>query len=135
MAIYLPITLAFSFVCLQLAMVFFAYLSVLNASRDVGRWLAVNPHTIDSVAEATIRSRLPSGLNGAALDVDFSPSCVSLSNHQCVDRPVGARLAVTMNYDLASHLFLPTTFELGDLTVALPTRLPAYTLNMAVEPS
>jgi hypothetical protein len=40
-----------------------------------------------------------------------------------------------MNYDLSSHLFLPTTFELGDITVALPTRLPAYTLNMAVEPS
>jgi len=135
MALYLPLTLGFGLVCLQLALVFFAYLSVLNASRDVGRWVAVHPHTLDATTTATIRSRLPSGLNSGALAITISPSCTALVNNKCTNRPVGARMAVTMNYDLSPHLFLPTSFRLGDMTVGLPTTLPAYTLNMAVEPS
>jgi Flp pilus assembly protein TadG len=135
MALYLPLMLAFAMFCLQMALVFFAYLSVLNAARDVGRWLAVHPHTVDATAIATIRSRLPSGLDASALSIDIAPTCLSLVNNQCANRPVGARLAVTMDYDLAPHLFLPTSFQLGDLAFSLPTRLPPYTLNMAVEPS
>jgi hypothetical protein len=129
LALYLPIMLSFSLFCLQVALIFFAYLSVLNASRDVGRWLAVHPHTVDATAIATIRSRLPTGLDSDALDIAISPTCTALSQNKCPNRPVGARIAITMTYDAAGHVILPI------FPIELPTTLPAYTMHMAVEPS
>jgi Flp pilus assembly protein TadG len=129
LALYVPIMLSFSLFCLQVALIFFAYLSVLNASRDVGRWLAVHPHTLDATTIATIRSRLPSGLDSDALEITISPTCTTLVTGKCPNRPVGARLAVTMTYDAAGHVILPVA------PMELPTTLPAYTLHMAVEPS
>jgi Flp pilus assembly protein TadG len=121
-----PIMITFSLFCLQVALIFFAYLSVLNASRDVGRWLAVHPHTVDATTIATIRSRLPSGLDSDALNITIAPICTALNQNKCPNRPVGARLEVTMTYDAIGHVILP---------LDLPTTLPPYTLHMAVEPS
>ena len=129
LALYVPVMLSFSLFCLQLALIFFAYLSVLNASRDVGRWLAVHPHTVDATAIATIRSRLPTGLDAGALDIAISPTCPTLDHNKCPNRPVGARIAITMTYDAAGHVILPL------FPTELPTTLPAYTMHMAVEPS
>jgi Flp pilus assembly protein TadG len=129
LALFVPVMLTFALFCLQVALIFFAYLSVLNASRDVGRWLAVHPHTVDATTIATIRSRLPSGLDSADLAITISPTCTALVTGKCPNRPVGARLAVTMTYDVADHVILPV------FPIELPTTLPAYTLHMAVEPS
>ena len=129
LALYLPILLSFSLFCLQVALIFFAYLSVLNASRDVGRWLAVHPHTVDTAAIAAIRARLPSDLDSDALDIAIAPSCTALVQNHCPNRPVGARVAVTMTYDAAGHVILPL------FPTELPTTLPPYTMHMAVEPS
>ena len=48
LALYLPMMAIFIFACFQLAIIFYDYLSVMNAARDIGRWLVVHPHTLDS---------------------------------------------------------------------------------------
>ena len=135
LALYLPIMVAFIFTCFQLAILFYDYLSVMNAARDIGRWLVVHPHTLDSTASAAIRARLPSNLSSSALNVAVNPPCTSLTAGKCPNRPVDARLSVTFTYDVTSHLFVPRQFGFGGLQVQFPTTLPAYTLHMVVEPN
>ena len=135
LALYLPFMAFFIFACFQFAVIFYDYLSVMNAARDIGRWLVVHPNTLDSAADAAIRSRLPSNLDPAAMRVTVSPPCTSLSSGKCASRPVDAQLAVTFNYDVSSHMFLPRSFGVGSLTLNFPTNLPAYTLYMVVEPN
>jgi Flp pilus assembly protein TadG len=135
LALYLPIMVAFIFTCFQLAVIFYDYLSVMNAARDIGRWLVVHPHTLDSTAIAAIRSRLPSNLDSSSLNIAVSPACTSFTSGKCPNRPVDARLSVTFTYDVRSHLFLPRTFGFGTLQVTFPTTLPSYTLHMVVEPN
>jgi Flp pilus assembly protein TadG len=135
LALYLPIMVAFIFTCFQLAIIFYDYLSVMNAARDIGRWLVVHPHTLDSAAIAAIRGRLPTNLDSGSLNIAVSPTCTALTAGKCPSRAVDARLAVTFTYDVRSHLFLPTTYGIGALQVTFPTTLPAYTLYMVVEPN
>jgi Flp pilus assembly protein TadG len=135
LAVYLPFLLGFVLACLQFAAIFFAYLSVLNSARDVGRWVAVHPHTTDASAIAQIRARLPSDLDSAALAISFSPACPTLTSGRCANRPVGSRLEVRMTYDARSALFVSDPFRLGPFDLDLPTSLPTYTLHLPVEPS
>jgi Flp pilus assembly protein TadG len=135
LALYLPIMVAFIFTCFQLAIIFYDYLSVMNAARDIGRWLVVHPHTLDSAAIAAIRARLPSHLDSSSLNIAVSPTCTSLTAGKCPSRAVDSRLSVTFTYDVTSHLFLPRTFGFGTLRVTFPTTLPSYTLHMVVEPN
>ena len=135
LALYLPLMAIFVFSCFQLAIIFYDYLSVINAARDIGRWLVVHPHTLDSTATSAIRARLPSNLDPASMTVTVSPTCTALTAGKCPNRPQDAQLAVTFNYDVRSHLFVPQQFGVGALRVSFPTALPAYTLYMVVEPS
>ena len=135
LALYLPFFLGFLLVCFQFAFILFAHLSVLNATRDLGRWLSVHPHTTDAQALAEIRSRLPAEVRAADLTVTFSPSCTTLTQGKCANRPVGTTLSATLTYDASSALFLPASWSLGGLRLSFPTRLAPYTLYLAVEPT
>ena len=135
LAIFLPMILIFGLACIQFAVIFSAYMNVIQVTRDATRWVAVHPNVIDSSTESTIRSRLPAGVSSGALTFAFSPVCTALSSGKCTARPSGTTISVTSTYNITSHLFLPSSLGWGTMTVAIPTTLPAYTIYMQVEPS
>ncbi len=135
LAVFLPLILIFGLACLQFAVIFTAYMNVIQVTRDATRWVAVHPHVIDSSTEATIRSRLPAGVTSGALTLAFSPTCTALVSGKCAARTSGAQISVTSTYNISSLIFVPTSLGWGTLTVAIPTTLPAYTIFMQVEPS
>jgi hypothetical protein len=135
LAVFLPLILIFGLACIQFAIIFTAYMNVIQVTRDATRWVAVHPHVIDSTTESAIRSRLPAGVSSGALTFAFSPACTALSSGKCTARTSGAQISVTSTYNITSHLFLPSSLGWGTLTVAIPTTLPAYTIFMQVEPS
>ena len=142
LAIFLPLILVFGLVCIQFAVVFIAYVNVLNVTRDAARWVAVHPHVTDTDTVNTIKgtlpggiSRLPPGLTGANLTITFAPTCTTLASGKCTGRDPGTDIAATSTYTLTPHLFLPTSFGWGTWRIAIPQTLPAYTLHMQVEPN
>ena len=131
-----PVFAFFAIVCLQFAAIFFAYLSVLNATRDVVRWLAFNPNTVDSTTIANAQALLPPDLDPAQLTISISPACSSLVQNKCPNRAADQDIAVTLTYNLSSVYFMPTQFNfVGGLALSLPSSLPPYTLHMQVEPT
>lgn len=137
MAIFLPLILVFGLVCIQFAVIFIAYINVLNVTRDAARWVAVHPHVIDSSTVSTIKdvSRLPPGLTASALTLTFSPTCTALASGKCTGRDPGVQISATSTYTITQHLFLPSSFGWGTWRIAIPTTLPAYTIYMQVEPN
>lgn len=143
LAIFLPLLLVFSLACIQFAIVFTAYMNVIQVTRDATRWVAVHPHVVDGPTDGAtagttnyaIKGRLPAGLNASALTLAFSPACTALSSGRCASRTTGTQISVTATYNISSHLFLPSSLGWGSLTVAIPTTLPPYTIYMQVEPS
>jgi Flp pilus assembly protein TadG len=76
------------------------------------------------------------------LYVDFSPVCntYNATTLRCMNgtnysRPAGVQQTLTITYDAASRMFLPTTFRLGPfLNVAMPGRYQSYSYKVMVEP-
>jgi Flp pilus assembly protein TadG len=142
MAIFMPLLLIFGLACMQFAILFIAYINVANVTRDAARWVAIHPNVIDGNVDGstanstfkTIKDRLPSGLTKSALTLSITPACASLSGGKCTGRDPGTRLIVSSTYTITQHLFLPTSFGWGSMSVAIPTTLPTYTINMQVEP-
>lgn len=127
MGLVFPIIMAVVFVCLQYALVFVTYVSVLYAGRDVARWLAVHPNTADSTTIAAIDSRLPQNLDPSKMSVAISPACASLNSQGlCANRSLGTQLQVTLTYDASSVYFLPRP-------PGVPATLPPYTMYFMVE--
>ena len=135
LAVVLPLLCIFVMTCLQFILIFDTYLSVMNVARDAGRWLVIHPHTTDSVTRTTMNTRLPSNIDSSKLTLAFSPACASLTSGSCSGRNVNTQLAVTASYNISSLLFLPATFRIMNLTVQVPTTLPAYTIYMKIEPN
>ncbi|MCC6177352.1 MAG: pilus assembly protein [Chloroflexi bacterium] len=134
LAIFFPILLLFGLACFQFVAIFLTYADVMRATRDATRWVAIHPHATDTSTRTMIDGRLPSGLTAANLTMTFSPSCTSLSSGKCASRPAGTQISVTSTYNVASKIFLPTSFSFGQATIQIPTTLPAYTMFMQVEP-
>jgi len=135
MAVFLPLMLVFGLVCMQFAIIFTAYLNMVNVTRDAARWVAIHPHVIDSSTVTTVKSRLPAGMTGANLTLTFSPTCSALSGGVCTSRTTGSSIAATSSYNISSLLFLPSSFGFGSIVVTIPTTLPTYTITMQVEPA
>jgi Flp pilus assembly protein TadG len=137
LAIFLPLILVFGLVCIQFAVIFIAYINVLNVTRDAARWVAVHPHVTDSSTVSTIKtaSRLPPGITASALTITFSPTCTTLASGKCIGRDAGVQISATSTYTITQHLFLPSSFGWGSWRIAIPQTLPAYTINMQVEPN
>jgi len=102
LAIFLPLILVFSLVCIQFAIIFIAYINMLNVTRDAARWVAVHPHVIDSTTVSTIKgtlpggvSRLPPGITAANLTIAFTPAWASRSSGKCTGRYFGVDMAAT----------------------------------------
>lgn len=129
-----PLLTFFALACVQFAILFNAYVNVVNATRDAARWITVHPHEIDSDMNTRIRNRRPPALVANNLTLTFSPACSSLSSGKCTGRDAGANITVTASYVITPHLFLPATFGFGNWVINVPTTLPTYSLTMQVEP-
>ncbi|MFN8523137.1 MAG: TadE/TadG family type IV pilus assembly protein [Chloroflexota bacterium] len=134
-ALTVPVLACFALGCVQFAVLFETYMSVMNVTRDATRWIAIHPHNTDTTLATNINSRLPSNLSSSALTLTVSPSCASLTSGQCSGRTPGTMLTVTSTYSITSKLFLGSTFGWGPWTFTVPSTLPAYSMYMQVEPS
>jgi hypothetical protein len=138
-----PVLFFFSFASLQFIIVFLAYLSVIDAGRDAARWASVYPcDQVDSSLETLMASRLPPNLDSTKLKITLSPAYTVAGT---CPRNRGDLLAVTLCYDVASLIFLPTEFGMGfgslqilpsiDCAGQTGRYLPAYTMYVAVGPT
>lgn len=108
MALVFPVLMGIVAVCLQFALVFLTYVSLMFAGRDLARWLVIHPDTTDSSAIAALEARLPEDIYSNKLTVTISPACSSLNSAgRCASRTVGTQLQLTLNYDATSLYFLP----------------------------
>ena len=134
-AVFLPLIAFFGLACVQFAVLFIAYVNVMNTTRDAARWIGVHPHVIDTTNLNLVRSRLPASISSAALTMVVTPACTALASGKCANRPNGAQISVASTYAITQHLFLPTSFGYGSMVVTVPTTLPTYTIVMQVEPN
>jgi Flp pilus assembly protein TadG len=133
-AVFMPLIALFGLACIQFAVLFIAYINVMNTTRDAARWIAVHPHVIDTTNLNLVRSRLPASISSAALTMTVTPACTALTSGRCATRPTGTQISVASTYNITGHLFLPTSFGYGSMVIAIPTTLPTYTIFMQVEP-
>jgi Flp pilus assembly protein TadG len=135
LALVTPLILGVTFTCFQFVLLFLAYMSVMNSARDLSRWVAIHPNTIDSTATSALLTRLPPNLNSSKMTIAISPTCTTLVGGLCTSRPQGTSIAFTMTYNASSLIFLPTTVGCCGFTMTIPTTLPTYTVNMVAEPT
>ena len=151
----MPLLVGIIAVLFQLGILFVAYLSLVHETRDIGRFVAVHPDTIDGAPSSTstppctpgsapagslwdhVCHDLPGVVDKLKVqDVPLvSPACASLSGGHCTARTTGSMIHIQMSYDASSIIFLPADFRLGPwLRVAIPTQLPTYDYYVMVEP-
>jgi TadE-like protein len=142
MALVMPLLIGIVAVLFQFGILFVAFLSVVNETRDIGRYAAVHPDTIDGTACTTPNSLwkqlcddAPTVISPAKLTLAFTPPCTTLSSgNKCANRNAGTSIHISLQYNAASIIFLPTNFRLGSwLQVAMPTGLPVYDYYVMVE--
>jgi Flp pilus assembly protein TadG len=134
LALFLPLIFLFGLVCIQFAIIFMAYMNVVNATRDAARWTTVHPNTTDGDVQTNVRNRRPPGLVATNLSFTFSPACASLTSGICSGRTRDTMLVTTGTYVNTPHIFLPTSFGMGRWTVQIPVADLTYALRMQVEP-
>ncbi|HEY0580825.1 MAG TPA: TadE/TadG family type IV pilus assembly protein, partial [Chloroflexota bacterium] len=141
LAIVMPVLVGMIAVLFQLGVLFVAYLSLTHEMRDIGRWVAVHPDTIDGTSCASANSLwaqlctdAPSVIDPARLSLAIvqgtdgqTRSCAALVGGKCTTRPAGVELRLRVSYDASSIIFLPSNFRLGPwFLVKVPTVLPPY---------
>jgi Flp pilus assembly protein TadG len=146
LALVMPLLVGIVAVLFQFGLLFVAYLSIVNETRDIGRYVAVHPDVVDGTAAdcpaASTATSLwnqvcddaPSVINAANVLPSFSPICATLSNGKCALRTAGTAVHISLTYNASSIIFLPTHFRLGSfLQVEMPSTLPAYDYYVMVE--
>ena len=133
LALVMPMLAGIIAVLFQLGILFVVYLSVVHATRDVGRWISVHPDTTDSMFLAHVAADMPSTIDAANLTAQVVPACPSLTNGRCASRPAGTTLQIHMSYDAQSSVFLPARISWGFFTFAVPLALPPYDYYVMVE--
>ncbi|GAC1324553.1 MAG: hypothetical protein NVSMB2_22730 [Chloroflexota bacterium] len=151
-AITLPLFALFVFTVIQLSLLFVAYYSETRMARETARWLAIHGQVTDDIVLGHVQNTMLPGLLGgtavaqsgstatdpiymlgSGMTVTFTGCGVTSAPCTNSHRASGNILYVTMQYNAANLLFLPSTFRLGTLTVSVPTTLPAYRVKVMVE--
>jgi len=155
LALVMPLLLGLVAILLQFGVLFISYLSLVHATRDIARWVAVHPDTIDgrptagnppcaappnnSMWDHICDNDVPSVINRNNIqDLPLaSPACASLDANGHCPRPTGSAITINMSYDASSNIFLPTTIRWGpwlrfDVPVAFRTM--SYDYTAMVEP-
>jgi hypothetical protein len=140
LALIMPLLVGLIAVLFQFGILFVAYLSLVHETRDIGRFVAVHPDTIDGTCTTTaslwkqVCDDAPSVIDPNKVTPTFTPACASLSAGKCTARTSGIQMKISLSYNASSIIFLPTAFRLGPwLNVAIPTSLPAYDYYVMVE--
>ncbi len=133
-ALTVPIFIFTTLVALQIAFVMGQYFNVMQVARETARWVAVHPHTVDTDVIARANELLRPGMHSSRMtSVAPTPACPSLdANGLCAARASGDALTLTITYDAADVVFLPTVFRVGGV-VTLPTTLPTYRTTVLIE--
>lgn len=143
LALVTPLLLGIVAVLFQFGILFVAYLSIVHEMRDIGRFAAVHPDTMDGSSctqVGTLWNQVcadaPSVIDaGHITDVSFTPACPVLIAAKCPARLASSQLQISITYDASSVIFLPARFKLGPwLDVGMPTSLPTYDYFVMVEP-
>jgi hypothetical protein len=160
LALVMPLMVGIVAVLFQFGILFIAYLSLIHETRDIGRYVAVHPDTLDgapgTLAPPCASTRpvgslwehvchdVPSVIDATKIkDVPLvTPACTTISatTGHCVTgttqiRTTGSQIHIQMSYDASSIIFLPNNFRMGPwLLVAMPTQLPTYDYYVMVEP-
>jgi hypothetical protein len=144
----------FFFSVIQLSLIFIWFYSETNAARSTARWLAVHANSTDNSVAAQVQQSLLPGMIGGSpsligagttstdtqyqignMRVWFTP-CLPGGNPVACTHPgraPGSTLHVQMSYAVSNLIFLPTNFQLGWMSVSLPTMLPTYTVYAMAE--
>jgi Flp pilus assembly protein TadG len=141
LAIIMPLLVGLIAVLFQFGILFVAYLSLVHETRDIGRYVAVHPDTIDGgCATASslwkqVCDDAPAVIDPTRVTAAFTPACAALNaQNKCASRTSGTQMQITLTYNASSIIFLPVNFRLGPwLQVAMPTTLPPYTYFVMVE--
>jgi hypothetical protein len=140
LALVMPVMVGLVAVLFQFGILFVAFLSLVHETRDIGRYVAVHPDTIDGTCTTAfslwkqVCDDAPSVIDRNRVSPAFSPPCASLSGGACTSRTAGTQMRITLSYDASAIIFLPTNFRLGPwLQVAMPTALPPYDYYVMVE--
>lgn len=133
-ALVLPILVFFVFMALQVAMILGAYVSVIQLARHSARYVAVHPEMYDNeIMDQAVEPSTPTNLDyGDFLSITIDPGvCDSgdSSTNPCSDRIAGDPVTVSLQYNAADLMFLPTTF----FGFTIPTTLPSLSATMVVE--
>lgn len=133
-ALVMPIFFFIVLIGIQLSMLVVQYYSITHVTRQTARWAGINPDTIDSNIAAYARAiNLPLvGTDGIA-SVTVSPSCTTLVSGRCSNRPSGNLITVSITPNVSRATFLPVNFRIGNLSLGLPTTLPAYSVTVMIE--
>lgn len=133
-ALVLPILVFFVFMALQVAMILGAYVSVIQLARHSARYVAVHAEMYDNeILAQAIEPNTPSNLDyndfvSITIDAGVCDSGDSSTN-PCSDRVAGDPVTVSLRYNAADLMFLPTTF----FGFTIPTTLPDLSATMVVE--
>jgi hypothetical protein len=148
LALVMPLLVGIITVLFQFGILFVAYLSLIHEARDIGRYVAVHPDTLDGTPCSTsppagslwahVCANAPSVIDATRIqDAPLvNPPCTTLnSTGHCALRTTSSQIHIRMAYDASSIIFLPSNFRLGPwLQVAIPTTLPPYDYFVMVEP-
>jgi hypothetical protein len=159
LALVMPLLVGLVAVLFQFGILFVSYLSLVHATRDIARFVAVHPDTIDgaptpptppcsaaytppsaSLWQHICANDVPTVIDrNRIMDLPIaSPACVSADvNGHCTARTTGSAITINMSYDASSTVFLPTNFQLGPwLKFTVPSSLltMTYDYTVMVEP-
>ncbi len=163
MALVMPLLLGIVAILLQFGVLFISYLSLVHATRDIARFVAVHPDiadgappwptppcsvagppnpppTPDTLWDHVCRYDVPSVIDKNNIkDLPLiSIACASLdANGHCPTRTTGTAITINMSYDSSSNIFLPTSVRWGPwLKFDVPASFTtmSYDYTVMVEP-
>jgi hypothetical protein len=148
----MPVLVGMIAVLFQFGILFIAYLSLVHELRDIGRWVAVHPDTINGTSCTTPNSMwaqicadAPTVIDPTKITLYVDPAAdgvqrdcdqatFAANSNTCPNRRAGQELRLRLHYDAGSIMFLPTTFRFGPwINVALRSSLPDYAYSVMVE--
>jgi Flp pilus assembly protein TadG len=160
LALVMPLLAGIIAILFQFGVLFVSYLSLVHATRDIARFVAVHPDTIDgaptppSLSNPPCATTPPSGSLWAHVcgyDVPgvidknkvedlplVTPACTSVdASGHCAARTTGSSITINMSYDARGSIFIPMSLRWGPwMTFDVPNNLltMTYDYTVMVEP-
>jgi hypothetical protein len=108
---------------LQLSLIAAQTLSSSHVARATAHWLAVRMDTTDAEVRAqanSIAANLPGLAGGGLSSIAIAPACGALIDGRCPGRDAGTSITVTIEADISTVMFLPTSYGVPPFVLDLP---------------